>query len=472
MNPPYRRTCARCGNYRFAVGRFPDGHICQSCLNRALRTRGTCPGCGHERALIGRLPGDVAVCRQCAGITREFSCRHCGYEGEHCTARICARCSLARRLDRLLDDGTGRPRPDLAPLAAALRADPDFTRVMNWVGQAHIRAVLADLATGRTELTHAALAARPDRRATIYLRDLLVTCGVLPAADRQLLDYESWLHRRLAALDGHPHQRLLREFGLWHQLARMRATAAIRPLRPTARKYAEQRFRAAEVFLAWIGARRRQLADTTQADIDAFHLGHRIHQRQAIRSFLTWAIRQGHMPRRDVPVIQFGKGEAITQEQRIALLRRLAISEEETLGPRVAACLMLLHAQPLSRIIRLTASDIISNDDGQVCVLLGTPPAPVPEPFAAMLTQLAAGQPGGGWLFPGRYPGQPLHYTTMHRRLCDLGLPMRTARAAALRELVLQVPAPVVAEALGFHHTTTHRQRVAAGGTWSRYAAR
>ena len=50
-----------------------------------------------------------------------------------------------------------------------------------------------------------------------------------------------------------------------------------------------------------------------------------------------------------------------------------------------------------------------------------------------------------------------------------LGLPMRAARAAALRELVLQVPAPVAA-ALGFHHTTTQRQRAAADGTWNRYA--
>ena len=46
---------------------------------------------------------------------------------------------------------------------------------------------------------------------------------------------------------------------------------------------------------------------------------------------------------------------------------------------------------------------------------------------------------------------------------------MRTARISALRELVLQAPAPVIAEALGFHHTTTHRQHANAGATWSRY---
>jgi hypothetical protein len=47
---------------------------------------------------------------------------------------------------------------------------------------------------------------------------------------------------------------------------------------------------------------------------------------------------------------------------------------------------------------------------------------------------------------------------------------MRAARAATLRELVLQVSAPVAADALGFHHITIRWQHAAADGTWSRYA--
>ena len=92
--PPDRRTCCRCGNFRFAHALFPDGHICQSCLIAALRTRGICPGCGRDRPLIGRLGDGTATCAECAGITREFTCRHCGYEGELCLARTCLRCRL------------------------------------------------------------------------------------------------------------------------------------------------------------------------------------------------------------------------------------------------------------------------------------------------------------------------------------------------------------------------------------------
>jgi DNA-binding Xre family transcriptional regulator len=35
---PYKRTCGRCGNFRFAHALLSDGHICQSCLITELRT--------------------------------------------------------------------------------------------------------------------------------------------------------------------------------------------------------------------------------------------------------------------------------------------------------------------------------------------------------------------------------------------------------------------------------------------------
>jgi hypothetical protein len=131
---------------------------------------------------------------------------------------------------------------------------------------------------------------------------------------------------------------------------------------------------------------------------------------------------------------------------------------------------MLLYAQPLARIVRLTGSHII-RDDGQVYLRFGTPPAPVPEPFATLIEEQAAAAGGVGWLFPGRNVGQPRSYTGVYNALRDAGLPMRNARTSALRDLVVQAPAPVVADALGFHQTTTTRQFTAAGGPWSRYAA-
>jgi hypothetical protein len=146
--------------------------------------------------------------------------------------------------------------------------------------------------------------------------------------------------------------------------------------------------------------------------------------------------------------------------------------------PRAAACLLLLYAQPLSRILHLTAGELVRDDDGQTWLRLGDPPSPVPPPFDALLHQLAASRHdhvpanhASSWLFPGRHAGQPASYRGMLIQLRDLDLPMRTARISALRQLVLQVPAPVVADALGFHHTTTTRQHVNVGATWSHYVA-
>jgi hypothetical protein len=127
---------------------------------------------------------------------------------------------------------------------------------------------------------------------------------------------------------------------------------------------------------------------------------------------------------------------------------------------------MLLYAQPLSRILRLFASDLSRDGDGQTWLRLGYPPSPVPAPFDALLHQLAdtrhdqvPANHGSDWLFPGRNAGQPAAYHPMAGQLRDHGLPLRTARISALRQLVLAVPAPVLADALGFHHTTTTRQR-------------
>jgi hypothetical protein len=90
--------------------------------------------------------------------------------------------------------------------------------------------------------------------------------------------------------------------------------------------------------------------------------------------------------------------------------------------------------------------------------------------FAAMLEGWRAQQLARNPAFPGRHAGQPAAYRGMAAQLRDHGPPLRTARISALRQLVLQVPAPVIADALGFHHTTTTRQHINAGATWSQYA--
>lgn len=50
-------------------------------------------------------------------------------------------------------------------------------------------------------------------------------------------------------------------------------------------------------------------------------------------------------------------------------------------------------------------------------------------------------------------------------------MPTSAARGAALRQHLLEMPAPVVADALTYHYNTTARLSAETGTDWSRYAA-
>jgi hypothetical protein len=75
---------------------------------------------------------------------------------------------------------------------------------------------------------------------------------------------------------------------------------------------------------------------------------------------------------------------------------------------------MLLYAQSLTRISRLTIDDLL-DENGEVLLRLGDPPTPVPEPVAALLVELAANRsnmntatnPDARWLSPVAAPASP-----------------------------------------------------------------
>ena len=134
----------------------------------------------------------------------------------------------------------------------------------------------------------------------------------------------------------------------------MRARAAAGPLRTTAAQYARSRFIQAQTFLTWTAALGVRPSALTQAHIDAYHASHGAHQREGVRAFLVWAAGHGHIPGHlDIPRQQPCAGQVITQQRRLDLLRRFATDTAIPIRPRAAACLMLLYAQPLSRILRL-----------------------------------------------------------------------------------------------------------------------
>lgn len=471
------RTCARCGRRAAKSAEWSDGPICRTCYERAMRVRGRCPGCRTDRLLPGRNDAGAPVCRDCAGIVRNFFCDRCGFEGLLLGGRLCERCTLAETLGRLLDDGTGRVAPSLQPLVTALlEMDRPKSRLI-WLRNPNVVRLLRDLATGTVPLTHDGLHQEAPWRTVVHLRDLLMESGVLPRVDRQLMLYQRWLTERLAAIEDPDHRRHLQHFAIWHQMRRLRSKAEKGPLGRSQTSQTKQEITQAGAFLTWLADRGRTIEHCQQADLDAWHT-EKLATRRPAQTFLRWCMKTSRMSRLTLPPQVINQDQApLHQHRRLAILRRALNDDSLPLRARVAAALVLLYAQPVTRIVRLTVDDVL-DDGATVAVRLGDPPSPLPEPVADLMRAYIqsrrhlpyASSRSSQWLFPGRQPGQPMNPVSLQVHLREIGVPPQRGRTSAIRQLVLQAPAPVIAKALGYHDKTATRLVTEAGGTWSRYA--
>lgn len=142
----------------------------------------------------------------------------------------------------------------------------------------------------------------------------------------------------------------------------------------------------------------------------------------------------------------------------------------------MAGLLVLLFAQPPSRITSLTTGHVALDQD-TVALRLGPVSAQTPPPLHAYLRHLydqanrADTPPEIRWLFPGRFPGQRLSFSQLRRRLHDLGIRPRVSRSTALVELTGELPAVVVSRLLGVCQTTADTWRRIAAGEHASYAA-
>lgn len=153
----------------------------------------------------------------------------------------------------------------------------------------------------------------------------------------------------------------------------------------------------------------------------------------------------------------------LTQDQRLKWIKELLTGDGESLHYRVAGILVLLYAQPLVKVAVLPTTAIVAAS-GDTRISLGAEPVPVPEPFGSMLEHHLHHRPNLGtasrmaanpWLFPSRHPGKHRHTRSIVNRLSAVGINVLGARDSALRNLVAEMPPPVVAQLLGFSDSAT-----------------
>jgi len=146
---------------------------------------------------------------------------------------------------------------------------------------------------------------------------------------------------------------------------------------------------------------------------------------------------------------------------------------------RLAGLLVLLYAQPVARISRLT-TDQVTLEHTRVRIHLGPAPITLPDPAADLTRQLLQTKRGHAttgagqlspWLFPGGQPGHPISATHLGQRLKTLGIRPGQARSTALFQLATELPAALLARMLGIHIDVAVAWQHASAGDWTTYAA-
>lgn len=467
------------GRVWVAIRHWPEGWICSGCFARACETYGVCEGCDTHRLLPGIAPNGQPWCADCTGGIGDFTCTRCGQEGWHHYKGVCGRCVLADRLTVTLDDGTGRVRPELTRLFDRLVAMSRPRSGILWLTKPHVPPILHAIAHSQVPLTHEGLATLAPLQSVIGVRDLLVSAGILPPVDRYLFLFEQWLPGRLEQIADPEQRKIVHRYATWHILRRLREAAVQGPIGHYRGQSARHRVRVAADFLDYLTSANTGLDTCRQGDLDRWFATTIDSTRSASRDFIGWAMSSRHMPRLQQPRTHEHAPAPISLRRRLELLRRIHTGHDMDPIERVVGLLILLYAQPLSRITRLTTDDVSFDEQDRMLIRLGNPPVPVPAPFDQIIADhlaarphlTTAANPHSNWLFPGRRAGQPMHPTSIRARLRALGIPNLNGRSRALREMLLQAPPSVVAGMLGYASGRAETIAIEAGATYQRYAA-
>jgi hypothetical protein len=388
----------------------------------------------------------------------------------------CFTCQATQQIDAALTGPDHLIRPELKPVRDALLAtDTPRSLLNNWHNLPSLH-LLAEIAQGRIELTHDALDARPQVFSLTYLRALLVAAGALPPRDENT----TRLHRHAAdvatAMTDPELRRVLTRYARWHVLSRAK-TNRHGHLSATVAGRCRGDIHTARAFLDHLTAHDHDLDDCPQSCVDA-----RLATDRSRRlGFLRWLTRHRYLPRTRLPgpVARQDPGHDIDPSRQLHRARQLLHDPDSaSIEDRAAACLILLYAQPATKIVTLTTHDIQTRD-GDTYLALGPEPLLLIPPLDALVVALPVAKPFGTasvladrrWLFTGKNAGTHLHPDSLMHRMHNLAIPTRASRNTALLHLASTTPPAVFATLIGINISTATHWAALAGAAWNNYAA-
>ena len=509
--------CSVCGQDRRVNARTPEGDaVCTTCYAKARTGIHPCDECGQVVPLNARADGRSTVgrnlCVRCyrhpkrecgiCGRNRRVALRATGTSPDICPTcyqaplvdcTVCGQQALGRRttkngkawcfacqaidrIDRLLAGPDGSIPAGIKEVRDVLVATGRPRSILSNWNNTESLSLLAKLARQHDRLSHELLDAEGDRFSVGYLRALLVAAGSLPERDEHATRLRRFAARVIDEVADPRHRQVLSRYARWHVVARAKPDRHGH-LSPAVADRCRQEIRAAQRFLDHLEVRGRTVDDCAQADLDSWLAKSRGRQMR----FPRWLLDNGHLTGLSLPdaVPAAGPRGQVDQDEHWALVRRmLHDSAGASVEDRAAACLVLLYAQPVSKIVALTTDDLTMGDDGTY-LRLGPEPLLLLPPMDALVTSLPVAKPFGAastladerWLFPGKWAGHHQHPTSLMGRLNKLGITTRASRNAALLHLAVTVPPAVFASLIGISIGAATRWAECAGSNWTTYAA-
>jgi hypothetical protein len=178
-----------------------------------------------------------------------------------------------------------------------------------------------------------------------------------------LAAYGCWAADRLRSVEDLKDRRLIAAYLRWHHGPRLSRLADAGDLTESPYATVRAQTNIAVKLLAWLREHETDLLTCTQGDINGWFAAGPTTRLQS-RSFLSWAIRTHRRATLELPPDRAAAPRGIPEHQRLDLLGRFLADDGIDPVDRVAGCLVLLYALPVTRINRLRATDFESADGG------------------------------------------------------------------------------------------------------------
>lgn len=328
--------------------------------------------------------------------------------------------------------------------------------------------IIQRMANGQMDITLEAIARLDRTPATGYAAALLQLSGVIPPGNFERARLEIWEADLLDGVSDPTIRRLARQYAAWVINPRF----AVDPHTETANQISRQHRSKTELrlvvrFLEKTSELGYELHTLPQRELDDYLLTLGGARRGSLGAFLSWARGQNlttlsaSRPNDSIP-----RPPLAERDWRLALTRLLT---DETIAPatRLVGLFAVLFGLNISTIVALPRARVRVEPD-TVAVRLGGDPFILPARIASLmrrhLSEMDRRYPASEWAFPGRHRGKHLEPLGITTRLRRIGVQTASAQATAMLQLARDIPAPVVADLLGFS--------VERAETWSKATAR